>query len=111
MKINKLIFILIGLLVFSFSPSEVFASTAALSGSRGGGGMPYEQALSAIWTSISTFVAPLAVGLGVIGGGLAFLKGNPGAAMYTLFGCAICGGLALMVNDVFQRFGWSGCLF
>lgn len=87
-------------------PGEAFAS-GALSGG-GGNGMPFEQGVGAIWTSISEFVAPIAVALGVIIGIILFARGSAGAAIYSLFGFALIGGVALGITEIFNVFGWDG---
>ena len=87
-------------------PSEVHAS-GALSGG-GGAGLPYEQGVGAIWRSVSQFVAPIAVALGVIIGIILFARGSAGAAVYTLFGFALVGGVALGITEIFNVFGWDG---
>jgi hypothetical protein len=87
-------------------PSEVFAS-GALSGG-GGSGLPFEQGVGVIWNSISQFVAPIAVALGVIIGIILFARGSAGAAVYSLFGFALIGGVALGITQIFNVFGWDG---
>ena len=87
-------------------PSEAYAS-GALSGG-GGAGLPYEQGVGAIWRSVSQFVAPIAVALGVIIGIILFARGSAGAAVYTLFGFALVGGVALGITEIFNVFGWDG---
>ncbi len=87
-------------------PSEAYAS-GALSGG-GGAGLPYEQGVGIIWTSISQFVAPIAVALGVIVGIILFARGSAGAAIYSLFGFAMIGGVALGITEIFNAFGWDG---
>ena len=87
-------------------PTEAFAS-GALSGG-GGSGLPYEQGVGAIWTSISEFVAPIAVALGVIIGIILFARGSAGSAIYALFGFALIGGIALGITEIFNVFGWDG---
>ncbi len=87
-------------------PSEAHAS-GALSGG-GGAGLPYEQGVGIIWTSISQFVAPIAVALGVIVGIILFARGSAGAAIYSLFGFALIGGVALGITEIFNAFGWDG---
>ncbi len=94
------------LLVLLFAPTEAFAS-GALSGG-GGSGLPYEQGVGVIWTSISQFVAPIAVALGVIIGILLFARGSAGSAIYALFGFALIGGIALGITEIFNVFGWDG---
>jgi len=87
-------------------PTNAFAS-GALSGG-GGSGLPYEQGVGVIWTSISQFVAPIAVALGVIVGIILFARGSAGAAIYSLFGFALIGGVALGITQIFSVFGWDG---
>ena len=99
-------FALIALSLILLLPSEAFAS-GALSGG-GGSGLPYEQGVGAIWRSISEFVAPIAVALGVIIGIILFARGSAGAAIYSLFGFALIGGVALGITEIFNVFGWSG---
>jgi len=108
MKLNKYVVlaILAIFIVLLSSSTDAFAS-GALSGG-GGTGLPYEQGVSAIWTSISEFVAPIAVALGVIIGIILFARGSAGSAVYTLFGFALIGGVALGITEVFNVFGWSG---
>jgi len=89
-----------------FLPTEAHAS-GALSGG-GGAGLPYEQGVGIIWTSISQFVAPIAVALGVIVGIILFARGSAGAAIYSLFGFAMIGGVALGITEIFNAFGWDG---
>lgn len=96
--------LLLGVL-FCF-PTEALAS-GALSGG-GGAGLPYEQGVGAIWRSVSQFVAPIAVALGVIIGIILFARGSAGAAVYTLFGFALVGGVALGITEIFNVFGWDG---
>lgn len=93
-------------LAILISPKEVFA-TGALSGG-GGSGLPFEQGVGVIWTSISQFVAPIAVALGVIVGIILFARGSAGAAVYSLFGFALIGGVALGITQIFNVFGWDG---
>lgn len=87
-------------------PSQAYAS-GALSGG-GGAGLPYEQGVGVIWRSVSQFVAPIAVALGVIIGIILFARGSAGAAVYTLFGFALVGGVALGITEIFNVFGWDG---
>jgi len=87
-------------------PTQALAS-GALSGG-GGSGLPYEQGVGVIWTSISQFVAPIAVALGVIVGIILFARGSAGAAIYSLFGFALIGGVALGITQIFSVFGWDG---
>ena len=101
------------LLVSSFAlltlfvyPNEALAS-GALSGG-GGSGLPFEQGVGVIWNSISQFVAPIAVALGVIVGIILFARGSAGAAVYSLFGFALIGGVALGITQIFNVFGWDG---
>ena len=96
-------FLALMLLLF---PSEAHAS-GALSGG-GGAGLPYEQGVGVIWRSVSQFVAPIAVALGVIIGIILFARGSAGAAVYTLFGFALVGGVALGITEIFNVFGWDG---
>ncbi len=105
----KLTFIATGLAAIClllFGPSEAFAS-GALSGG-GGSGLPYEQGVGALWTSISEFVAPIAVAMGVIIGIILFARGSAGSAIYALFGFALIGGIALGITEIFNVFGWDG---
>ena len=92
-----------GLLIF---PYDALAS-GALSGG-GGTGLPFEEGIGALWTSISEFVAPIAVALGVIVGIILFTRGSAGAAVYSLFGFALIGGIALGITEIFNVFGWDG---
>ena len=87
-------------------PTTALAS-GALSGG-GGSGLPYEQGVGVIWTSVSQFVAPIAVALGVIVGIILFARGSAGAAIYSLFGFALIGGVALGITQIFSVFGWDG---
>ena len=87
-------------------PTQAYAS-GALSGG-GGSGLPYEQGVGVIWRSISQFVAPIAVALGVIVGIILFARGSAGAAIYSLFGFAMIGGVALGITQIFSVFGWAG---
>lgn len=87
-------------------PTEAFAS-GALSGG-GGAGLPYEEGVGVIWRSISEFVAPIAVALGVIVGIILFARGSAGSAIYSLFGFAMIGGIALGITEIFGVFGWDG---
>lgn len=87
-------------------PTEALAS-GALSGG-GGSGLPFEQGVGVIWNSISQFVAPIAVALGVIVGIILFARGSAGAAVYSLFGFALIGGVALGITQIFNVFGWDG---
>lgn len=89
-------------------PLDAFAS-GALSGG-GGSGLPFEQGISAIWTSVSEFVAPIAVALGVITGIILFTRGSAGSAIYALFGFALIGGVALGITEIFNVFGWDGAV-
>ncbi len=93
-------------LIFTLIPEQAFAS-GALSGG-GGSGLPYEQGVGVIWTSISQFVAPIAVALGVIIGIILFARGSAGSAIYALFGFALIGGIALGITEIFNVFGWDG---
>jgi len=103
---NKLTLTAITLLLLLFAPIEAFAS-GALSGG-GGSGLPYEQGVGVIWRSISEFVAPIAVALGVIVGIILFARGSAGSAIYALFGFAMIGGIALGITEIFNVFGWDG---
>lgn len=98
-------FLLLVAALFCF-PADAFAS-GALSGG-GGAGLPYEQGVGAIWRSVSQFVAPIAVALGVIIGIILFARGSAGAAVYSLFGFALVGGVALGITEIFNVFGWDG---
>ena len=98
--------IILALLALILVPESAFAS-GALSGG-GGSGLPYEQGVGVIWTSISEFVAPIAVAMGVIIGIILFARGSAGSAIYTLFGFALIGGVALGITEIFNVFGWSG---
>lgn len=93
-------------LALMLTPTEALA-TGALSGG-GGSGLPFEQGVGVIWTSISQFVAPIAVALGVIVGIILFTRGSAGAAVYSLFGFALIGGVALGITQIFNVFGWDG---
>lgn len=95
--------ILLALLLF---PTDAFASQALSGG--GGSGLPFEQGVGVIWSSISQFVAPIAVALGVIIGIILFARGSAGAAIYSLFGFALIGGVALGITQIFNVFGWDG---
>ena len=88
------------------APVDALAS-GALSGG-GGSGLPFEQGVGVIWTSISQFVAPIAVALGVVIGIILFARGSAAAAIYSLFGFAIIGGVALGITEIFNVFGWDG---
>lgn len=96
----------ISLITILTSPTDAFAS-GALSGG-GGSGLPFEQGVGVIWNSISQFVAPIAVALGVIIGIILFARGSAGAAVYSLFGFALIGGVALGITQIFNVFGWDG---
>jgi hypothetical protein len=102
----KLLLAIFGIITVLFNPSESFAS-GALSGG-GGSGLPFEQGVGVIWNSISQFVAPIAVALGVIIGIILFARGSAGAAVYSLFGFALIGGVALGITQIFNVFGWDG---
>lgn len=102
----NLIIVGLGALILLIIPSEALAS-GALSGG-GGSGLPYEQGVGAIWKSISEFVAPIAVAIGVIAGIILFARGSAGSAIYALFGFALIGGVALGITEIFNVFGWSG---
>lgn len=99
-------FIILALAMIVALPHEAFAS-GALSGG-GGSGLPFEQGVGVIWNSISQFVAPIAVALGVIIGIILFARGSAGAAVYSLFGFALIGGVALGITQIFNVFGWDG---
>ena len=106
MKRNLFILALLtGFFLFLF-PEQALAS-GALSGG-GGSGLPYEEGVGAIWRSISEFVAPIAVALGVIIGIILFARGSAGSAIYSLFGFALIGGIALGITQIFSVFGWDG---
>lgn len=97
--------VLLGFMLFL--PPDAFAS-GALTGGGSTAALPYETGVQAIWVSISQFVAPIAVALGVIVGMILFARGSAGAAIYSLFGFALIGGVALGITKVFSAFSWSG---
>ena len=99
----------LGFFILLFFPKDALAS-GALSGG-GGSGLPYEEGVGVLWTSISQFVAPIAVALGVIVGIILFARGSAGSAIYSLFGFALIGGIALGITGIFDAFGWDGATF
>ena len=103
---NLIVLALLGALLLFLFPEQALAS-GALSGG-GGSGLPYEEGVGAIWRSISEFVAPIAVALGVIIGIILFARGSAGSAIYSLFGFALIGGIALGITQIFSVFGWDG---